>query len=58
MDPLPGWKTKLTGILMVIFNVLDLAGVISVSAEQQTAINAGLTALIGLFLALKIDRKK
>lgn len=58
LDPIPGLKTKLTAIITALFNVLSLSGVLDVDPDTAETINAGLVALIGLFLAMKIDRGK
>lgn len=57
LDPAPGMKTKLTAIVTALFNVLALTGVLDMDPGTAETINAGLVALIGLFLAMKIDRK-
>jgi hypothetical protein len=56
MDPLPGWKTKITAVLTAAFNVLSVLGVLEIPPETVAEINAGALALIGLFLAMKTDR--
>jgi hypothetical protein len=54
---IPGWKTKLTAIVGVTFTLLTSFGLVEVTPEQSAAITTGLVSLIGLFLAMKIDRK-
>ena len=56
MDPIPGWKTRITAILTALFNIAGGIGWVDASPETVTAINGGLLAAIGLFLAQKIDR--
>lgn len=58
MDPLPGWKTKVTAVVMGVFNVVRVFGWADVDSATAEQINAGLIAAISLFLAMKIDRGK
>ena len=58
IDVLPGYKTKVTAVIIALLNTLAALDVISITPELVTEINQGLLGLIGLFLAMKIDRKK
>jgi hypothetical protein len=58
MDMIPGWKTKLTALVGVAFTLLTSFGLLEVTPEQSASITTGLVSLIGLFLAMKIDRQR
>lgn len=55
---LQGYKTIITSIVTAVFNVLMVMFPdIPISEETIESVNAGLLALVGLFLAFKIERK-
>lgn len=57
MDALKNWKTQATSILVAAFAVFNSIYPDALDAETETKIIAGLVALIGVFLTLKINRK-
>lgn len=58
MDVLPGMKTNITAVVALGFNALSMLGIVTVPEEQVIQINAGLLALISIFLGLKVERQK
>jgi len=53
---LEGYKTKITAALTAIINLANMIGWVDLQPEVADQINAGLLGLVGLFLALKVDR--
>ncbi len=58
MDVLPGWKTIITAGLKLGLNVVVQMGWLDADPEAIDRMNDALTALIGMFLAVKVNRNR